>query len=108
VPRTAAKVALWIVIVVVIVGIAASLILTFGYRGYVKNAVITVLQDRFHSDVQIKDIRVVIFPRIYATATGVVILYQNRTDIPPFLSIDKLEVTTDFWKQIPTESRDCR
>ncbi len=103
--RTAAKVALWIVVVVVIVGIAASLILTFGYRGYVKNAVITVLQDRFHSDVQIKDIRVVIFPRIYATATGVVILYQNRTDIPPFLSIDKLEVAADFWSVFKSPRR---
>ena len=95
--KTAVRVVLSVVAIIVLLGLAASLILTFGYRNYVKNAVVTVLQDRFHSDVQIKDIRVVIFPRIYATATGVTLLYHDRTDIPPFLIIDKLEVAADFW-----------
>jgi AsmA-like C-terminal region len=105
VSRTAVKVTLWIVAIIIALGIAASLILTYGYRGYVKNAVITVLQDRFHSNVQIKDMRVVIFPRIYVTASGVTIPYKDRTDIPPFLVIDKLEVAADFWSVVRAPRR---
>jgi hypothetical protein len=85
----------WTVLVIAIICAIASAALTIGLHKYVKSAVITVLRERYNSDVQIRDIRILIFPRVYITATGVVLRRGGRTDIPPFLDAEKLTVSAD-------------
>ena len=64
--------------------------------GYVKRTVITVLRQRFNGEVEIRNLRVFIFPRVYVTAYGIVLRREGRTDIPPFLSADELTVSADL------------
>ena len=86
----------WTVVVIAIICTLASVALTVGLHNYVKSAVITVLRERYNSDVQIGDLRIVIFPRVFITATKVVLRHEGRTDIPPFLDADKLTVSADI------------
>jgi hypothetical protein len=86
----------WTILVIAIICTLASLALTIGLHKYVKSAVITVLRERYNSDVQIRDMRILIFPRVYVTATGVVLRHEGRTDIPPFLDADKITVSADI------------
>ena len=79
------RIAAWTIGVVAILSVAASIALTYGLRGFVKSAVITVLRERFDSEVEIRDIRILIFPRVYVVAYGIVlsdvngrVLYQEN------------------------------
>lgn len=55
--------------------------------------VVDILRERFDSEVEIRELRVLIFPQVYVAASGVVLRYEGRTDIPPFLVADEMTVT---------------
>jgi hypothetical protein len=99
------RIAAWTIGVVAILSVAASIALTYGLRGFVKSAVITVLRERFDSEVEIRDIRILIFPRVYVVAYGIVLRHEGRTDIPPFLIADKLTVGADLRALFETPRR---
>lgn len=49
------------------------------------------LRNRFDSEVEIRELQLSVFPRLKLAAKGVVMRYQGRRDIPPLISIDRLE-----------------
>lgn len=88
---------------ILIAGLAALLIsvaagvLAIELRPILERRILTVLRERFQSDVQIKDLQVYVFPRIYALAGGLVLRHHGRTDVPPLITIEKLTLTANFW-----------
>jgi hypothetical protein len=57
--------------------------------GALRRGVVSTLQNRFQSDVQIEDLQVGVFPNIHATAHGIVLRLHGRTDVPPLITIQK-------------------
>ncbi|MFZ0738874.1 MAG: AsmA-like C-terminal region-containing protein [Candidatus Acidiferrales bacterium] len=103
--RRVGRIIIWTIAAAAMLCAALSIGLTIGFRGYLKRAVVTVLRERFESDVQIQDIRVFILPRIYVTAQGVVLRHKGRTDVPPLLTADKLEVSAGVWSFLSSPRR---
>lgn len=93
---------------ILIAGLAALLIsvaavgLAIGLRPIIERSILTVLRERFQSDVQIKDLQVFVFPRIYALAGGIVLRHHGRTDVPPLIIIEKLTLTANYWGLLRT------
>jgi hypothetical protein len=105
VSRKAVAVTLWIIGIIVVLGGIISFVMTISLRGYVKEAVRKDLRERYDADVEIQDIRVLIFPRVYATATGIVLHHEGRTDIPPLFTADKLTVSAGILSLIKSPHR---
>ncbi len=86
----------WTVLVIAVICTLASVALTIGLHKYLKSAVITVLRERFNSDVEIGSLRILVFPRVFVSASGIVLRRGGRTDIPPFFTADKLTASADL------------
>src|SRR5580693_1627448 len=82
--------------VVVVLFCVAAMVLTFTERGRLKQYLVTALGERFHSDVQIRDITVYVYPRVYLVAHGVALRLHGRTDVPPLFTIETLTVSADL------------
>jgi hypothetical protein len=93
---------------ILIVGLAALLIsvaaavMATRVRPVIERTMLTVLRERFQSDVEIKDLQVFVFPRIYALAGGIVFRHHGRTDVPPLVIIEKLTLRANFWGLLRT------
>jgi hypothetical protein len=77
--------------------IAAAVGLAPRLRPIIERTMLTVLRERFQSDVQMKDLQIFVFPRIYAQAGGIVLRHRGRTDVPPLITIEKLTLTANYW-----------
>jgi hypothetical protein len=82
--------------VVVALFCVAATVLTFSERGRMKQYLVTALSERFHSDVQIRDISVYVYPRVYVVAHGISLRLHGRTDVPPLFTIETLTVSADL------------
>ncbi|MFZ0035891.1 MAG: hypothetical protein WAK91_00610 [Candidatus Acidiferrales bacterium] len=94
--RKVMRVVGWTLLVIAIICTLASVALTIGLHKYLKSAVITVLRERFNSDVEIGSLRILVFPRVFVSASGIVLRRGGRTDIPPFFTADKLTASADL------------
>jgi AsmA-like C-terminal region len=90
------RVVAWGIGALLILTAIATAVLTLGRRQFVKDAVVNVLEQHFHSTVEIRSLRVWIFPRVYAVAEGITLRQWGRTDVPPLFIADKLTVTADL------------
>jgi AsmA-like protein len=80
------------VVVIALLVTATSIALTIAMRGYVKERLVEVLTERFHSEVKIDSLTIIIFPRVYVSAHGVMLRYKNAADLPPLMQVEKLTV----------------
>jgi autotransporter translocation and assembly factor TamB len=76
--------------------IAAATILTLTERGRLKGYLTTALGERFHADVEIKDITVYVYPNVYLVAHGISARLHGRTDVPPELQMQTLTVSANL------------
>jgi hypothetical protein len=60
-----------------------------------RQSAIEMLQDRFQSDVDLKDFDVSIWPSVSVHGTGLVLRHEGRTDVPPLFTIE------EFWAEAP-------
>jgi hypothetical protein len=82
--------------VVIALFCVAAMVLTFTERGRLKKYLVTALSERFHSDVEIRDITVYVYPRVYLVAHGISLRLHGRTDVPPLFTIETLTVSADL------------
>lgn len=59
-------------------------------------ATIRLLSERFGSDVDIREMRVRVFPTLQATVNGVSLRHQGRTDVPPLITIKAMTMETSL------------
>lgn len=78
---------------------AATLYLTRGtIRRLIRDATISYLRTRFHSEVEIQDFQVSLRPGVHVVATGVVLRFKGRTDLPPLIEIRKISMAASLVK----------
>ncbi|HUK30435.1 MAG TPA: AsmA-like C-terminal region-containing protein [Candidatus Acidoferrum sp.] len=78
---------------VVVVLIVLANVLAVGIRRDIKSSIKRSLEDRYESVAEIQDLQVSLFPQVHAVATGIVLRYHGRMDIPPLIKIDKLALS---------------
>ncbi|HUJ83774.1 MAG TPA: hypothetical protein VLW83_17950, partial [Candidatus Acidoferrales bacterium] len=82
--------------VIVTLFIAAAVTLTYSERGRLREYLVTALGERFHSDVQIRDLQVYVYPRVYVAAHGISLRFHGRTDVPPLMTIETLTLSANL------------
>jgi hypothetical protein len=76
-----------------------------GVGSLIRRGVITGLERRFESQVQVEALQVVIFPRIRVSAQGVVLRHKGRTDIPPLITMERLTLVAGLVDLLRTPRR---
>jgi hypothetical protein len=56
-----------------------------------------MLSSRFHSDVQIQEFHIALFPRLRLEGAGVSLRHHGRTDVPPLISVHEFTGSANFW-----------
>src|SRR5271170_6750113 len=64
------------------------------YSPLTREFVVKTLQERYDSDVEIKEFSATLLPRPAAVATGIVFREHGRKDVPPLVTIRKLIIET--------------
>jgi hypothetical protein len=80
--------------------ITVGLIARQSLPGLARRILIAVLQDRFHSSIEIDDIRVQGVSPITIVARDVTLRYQGRNDVPPLMTMVQLTASASlhgFW-----------
>ncbi len=62
-----------------------------------KQRVISALEDRFDADVQLKSLKISLFPKPGVTGESLAIRHKKSSDPHPLISIGKFYAATDFW-----------
>ena len=80
--------------------ITVGLIARQSLPGVARRILIAELQDRFHSSIEIDDIRVQGVSPVTIVARDVTLRYQGRNDVPPLMAIEQLTASASlhgFW-----------
>jgi len=93
--QSARKILLIASVVFVTLTVVSSVTL-YALRGRLKNALTSTLREKFHSDVQIDNLQVVVFPHILITAEDIVLRINGRTDVPPLIAIQKFTLSASL------------
>ena len=60
----------------------------------VRNSVVSALNARFDSKVDLTDLKVDIFPNPRLWGNGLALRHNGRTDVPPLITIDRFEANS--------------
>ncbi len=84
---------LLVLLLVVLVG--SVLLVRWAIRATptVRDAVVSALNTRFDSQVDLADLDVSIYPDPHVSGHGLVLRHNGRTDVPPLISVDRFEAT---------------
>ncbi len=85
-----------VLVFIVVVLSAGSTIALYYLRGSLKEDIISTLREKFNSDVQIGDLQIVVFPRIFAKAHGIVMRKIQSHDLPPLITIQDLTLSASL------------
>jgi hypothetical protein len=88
----------WLIAVVILLGalFGGGAMLIRERAPLTRQWVIGALEDRYRSRIELKDFHAVLFPRPSAVAEGLEFRQGGRTDVPPFITIQKLTVEAGF------------
>jgi hypothetical protein len=68
---------------------------------------VNFLREKYQSEVELKDLKVSLFPVVRVTGEGLVLHYHNRTDLPPFVRIKTFSADAG-WKSLWQETKHIR
>src|SRR4051812_11754131 len=86
-PRSRARIWLAIVAAVIVVLAVALMIAASRISPMARERVLTFLREKYQSEVELRDLKIKLFPRVRVTGEGLVMHYHQRTDLPPFVRI---------------------
>lgn len=88
--------------------IGGAVIAAWRVSPWVHDRVVETLAARLDSEVTIESFEVFFLPRPAFVGRGLVIRYQGRTDIPPFIAIREFSGTTDLTGMLRRRAREVR
>ena len=62
----------------------------------IRKGVTQVLQERFHSDVELADLQIKLVPHLSVTGHNLSLRYHGRTDIPPLIQIASFSLSSGY------------
>jgi len=88
--------------------IVGAVIAAWRVSPWVRAHVVDVLAARFDSEVTLESLEVSFLPRLAFVGRGLVIRYQGRNDIPPFIVVREFSGTTDLTGALRRRAREVR
>ena len=61
-----------------------------------RTRVVAALAERLDADVELRELRLRIYPRLHATGEGLTVRFERRHDVPPLVSIDRFTIDADL------------
>ena len=77
----------WVALIIVTTAVAAFLLWFSQSTGWVRDRVVTALNERFAGQVELESLQLDLLPRPRASGTGLVFRHNGRTDVPPLVTI---------------------
>ncbi len=92
--------------------IASVLVVVIAVAAYYANRIepiarekiVEYLEERFDSDVELRDLRVRLFPRVNIRGRGVKFRLKRRTDIPPLIDLGEFSFNLD-WAELTSPTK---
>jgi hypothetical protein len=103
----AEKVGRIVLLALLLLVLAGSLLTVFLFRhadAYLRQRAIQLLEEKFHSDVELKEFHVKVFPGIAVEGAALQLRHEGRTDVPPLISIDNFHADMNIaalWAKKP-------
>ena len=88
--------------------VAGAIFTAWRVSPWVHDQVVETLAERLDSEVTIESFEVSFLPRPRFVGRGLVIRYQGRTDLPPFITIREFSGTTDLTGVLRRRAREVR
>lgn len=97
----------WVIVSIAIAGLLIAALISLAARvPFSSNAlrakVIAALEDQLDSSVELDELSVRVYPRLHAEGRGLTVRHKGRTDVPPLIRIQQLDIDTDLlgmWRQ---------
>jgi hypothetical protein len=88
----------WLIVAAILIGavVGGGLMFIRERAPLTRQWVVSALEDRYRSKVDIQSFQATLFPRPAAVLQGVVFREGGRTDVPPFITIQKVTVEAGF------------
>ena len=84
-------------ILLLVVGILAAVSVVTRQTPHVRDLVVSALNERFRSQVELDALYVDAFPTPAITGTGLRLRHNGRTDVEPLISIESFSAATGVW-----------
>jgi AsmA-like C-terminal region len=81
--------------------VAASIALHYA-DPYLHARAVAMLEDKFHSDVELKEFHAYVFPTVRIEGAGLALRKDGRTDVPPMIAIDKFSASASPLRLVVT------
>ncbi|MGD0008459.1 MAG: AsmA-like C-terminal region-containing protein [Terriglobia bacterium] len=91
-----ARVSIIVISLLAILATITVVVLPIALSRYIRRNMITILRERFDSDVEIKGLQVIALPYVYASVERVVLRHKGRTDVAPLMMIHKLSISASI------------
>jgi hypothetical protein len=83
-------------LVVAVVVVAGALVFASRISSMAREQLVAMLQSRFSSEVEFRNLRLSLFPRVDIQGEGLLMRHHGRKDIPPFISLKKFSVSAGW------------
>ena len=92
------KVRTWLIAVAVLllIPLITLSVLVSRLGPMAREQVVKFLRQKYQSEVELKELKISLFPEVRVTGVGLVMYYHARTDLPPFVSIKSFEARASF------------
>src|SRR5262245_39493383 len=87
-----------LILLVVVVGAGGAALYSYAdtlIETQLRPAIVTLLQDRFESDVELSSLKVSLVPTLRVRGEGLQLRKKGRTDIPPLIAIRAFTISAD-------------
>jgi hypothetical protein len=83
------RIGAWLAVigVIILIPIAFLAIMIPRLGPMAREKVVDFLQNKYQSQVQLRDLKISFLPRLHVIGEGLTMYYHNRTDLPPFVTI---------------------
>ena len=83
--------------VLIVFAVIGGLIWAVRSTPLVRDRVVTALNDRFESKVELESLQIGVFPTASLTGTGVTLRHNGRTDVPPLITVGRFDATAGLY-----------
>jgi hypothetical protein len=83
--------------IVLVLAVVAGILLKIYAEPILRQRAEDMLSSRFHSEVEIQEFHITLFPMLRLAGSGVSVRLHGRRDVPPLISVHDFSASTSFW-----------
>ncbi len=92
---------IWLIVLSVTVGLLLIVVGVLTYYAHrlepmAREWIVAYLGEKFDSDIELKDLRVSVVPRLHVVGKGVLFRWKHRSDVPPMIRLGEFSFNVDW------------